>query len=715
MKILKITINLMIFLLVPTFFSNLFAKVEDVSKKPTNLNYKINLKIEPANSFLEGQSIIEINDYTGAELKFKLLKSLQILDVKTEDLNYSIDETDQYYNTLNFYQKPQSKNKKPIIFLTYSGKVYNLPNETNLNQKHSNSIGIISPKNNEGIYLPGGSFYPSLDNSLNLFECTINSPKSYIMVTSGNVISNNINKSQKDESKTVVYQTPFPTDEITIVGGKYVEYSKQYEGVTFNLYTYDSTNQAETYLNSSIEYYKIYTKLFGDYPFSSFSIVENFFATGFGMPGYTLLSGKLLAMPWVTLSPGSLAHEFVHNWWGNSVYVDYNGGNWCEALTTFSANYYYNIATGNKSGAIDWRKKALMSIDALPQEKNYPVKDFQYQKDMDDAVIGYQKGAFIFYEVMKLIGENNFFEALKSFSKDFRGKHAYWSDLINEFSKFAPKELINNNKLANIINDWISSTEEPKVSLKNVTASKNKIDFVIEKSDDLTITIPVLFYNSNGFDIVYYTISNKYNKLEYSSNVEINKVVVDPNYESLRKLYNWEKPFSFNQTLGAEPIIVSPDESSPNYKFAQEFYKEMQQSEYKCSMKKASELTENDINNNSLILLGTIKDNSLIKQLSENFPEQFKINGDNFDFSGKSAPIKESIMMINTDHPKNPKHFTTIIYFDNLPNFDPIKRLFHYQSYSMVLLSLTKPGRPLFSIEIFPTTKSKIELVKDLK
>jgi len=101
-------------------------------------------------------------------------------------------------------------------------------------------------------------------------------------------------------------------------------------------------------LNESINYYKEYTKLFGKYPYKSFSVVENFFATGFGMPGYTLLSNKLMVMPWVTLSPGSLAHEFVHNWWGNSVFTDNNAGNWCEALTTFSTNYYYNIITGNK-------------------------------------------------------------------------------------------------------------------------------------------------------------------------------------------------------------------------------------------------------------------------------------------------------------------------------------------------------------------------------
>ncbi len=100
----------------------------------------------------------------------------------------------------------------------------------------------------------------------------------------------------------------------------------------------------------------MYTELFGAYPFDAFRIVENFFDTGFDMPGYTLLSGRLLQMPWVTLAPGSLAHEFVHNWWGNSVFVNYEEGNWCEALTTFTTYYYYNILTENDQEALSWRK-----------------------------------------------------------------------------------------------------------------------------------------------------------------------------------------------------------------------------------------------------------------------------------------------------------------------------------------------------------------------
>ncbi len=711
------TFTLLVFVISILSMNNLLSLGDKQTQQRTfYLDYIINLQIMPQSSSLSGQSEVTFHHYDGKEVQFKLLKSLQIVTIKSEDLDYTIDESNPDYNTIKFNKKAQSQNLEPIIYFSYAGKVMNLPQETNLNQKHSNSLGIISPKNDEGVYLPAGSFYPSIENSLSVFDVTIGSPKDYIMITSGNVIKISFINNDKSNTpdKQIEYKTKFPDDELTIVGGKYVEYIKQKNDVTFALYTYDSTKYADTYLNAVLEYYNIYTNLFGDYPFNRFSIVDNFFATGFGMPAYTLLSGKLLAMPWVTLSPGSLAHEFVHNWWGNSVYVDYNGGNWCEALTTFSANYYYNVVTNKLNDALDWRKKALMSIDALAPNKNYPVIDFKYQENMDDAVIGYQKGGFIFYEIMKLIGKDAFFTALKDFAQKYRGKRAYWKDIINEFIEFTPKDFTKKYNLEKIIHPYLYSKDDESIKLKEVKKNNNNLEITIEKSQDYTTSLPIKFIGNNQSKIEYFIVSGNTAKINYKSSFNINEISIDPNYEVLRKLYPWEKPFSFNQTLSSNPIIVIPDETSPNYKLAQEFYKEMVASNFKCTVKKAKDLTENDIKNNSLLLLGTSQDNSLIKSVVKNFPKDIKIQDENISYSDKSNSIKESILLISTDHPTNPNHYCTVIYFDNLPSFEPLKRLFHYQSYSLVLLSLNKPGRPLFSEEIFPNVKSKEELIKEV-
>lgn len=689
------------------FQNNLLSTSES---EPKEINYVIDVTVNPAESSLRGASKVTLMNVTEMEISFQLLSSLKINEFKSNDFDYKIGKKDEYYNTLTITKKKNNTKKSLVFSIIYEGKVFDPPAETNMTQKHSNSRGIISSKNNEGIYLPAGSFYPSTNNALGSFECVVTGPSDYIFITSGNLTT--LTKRNNDIIRK--WKMPFAADEITLVGGKFIQYHKEFDGKNFNLFTYDSTKSADTYLDAVIEHYKIYTELFGDYPFNMFSIVENFFATGFGMPGYTLLSGKLLAMPWVTLSPGSLAHEFVHNWWGNSVYVDYSGGNWCEALTTFSTNYYFNVVKKKKESEIDWRKKALMSLDALEPSKNYPVADFKYQEDMFDAVIGYQKGAFIFNEILKLIGKDAFFGALKNFAINYRGKRAYWNDLIDEFTRASSSELVKKYDISEIIEKWLKSTELPELKLISAQNEKDEIVVQLSKTTDLPITIPIKFSKGDKIDIHRITLTENKSTLRFKNSIEADRIEVDSEYESLRKLYSWEKPFSFGRTLSSNPLVVLPNDTSRNYAVAKEFYNELVRSDYKFKSINIGDLNQNIISENSLILLGGVEDYPLIKKYTENLPKGIEFDGISCKYSDKSIAGSEVFLMLNSDHPVKSDLFTSVIVFDNLKDITPLKRLMHYQSYSLVLLSVTKPGRPLFDMELFPKTSTKFELQRSL-
>ena len=109
----------------------------------------------------------------------------------------------------------------------------------------------------------------------------------------------------------------------------------------------------------------MYNELLGDYPFEKFAVVDNFFASGYGMPSYTLLGSQVLRLPFIIYT--SLGHEVCHNYWGNSVYVDYGSGNWCEGLTTYCADYLYKDVTYNKSSkGKSCHKKKDYSVTCKP-------------------------------------------------------------------------------------------------------------------------------------------------------------------------------------------------------------------------------------------------------------------------------------------------------------------------------------------------------------
>ena len=58
--------------------------------------------------------------------------------------------------------------------------------------------------------------------------------------------------------------------------------------------------------------------LLGPYPFDTFAVVENFFASGLGMPSFTLLGSGVIKRHYV--QPYALGHEIVHSWIGNAVF-----------------------------------------------------------------------------------------------------------------------------------------------------------------------------------------------------------------------------------------------------------------------------------------------------------------------------------------------------------------------------------------------------------
>lgn len=668
------------------------------------MDHIIHVNLDPANSIVDGNDRIRFNNTVVYGANFKILSDLEITKLSSidGDFDYKLKK-DSGYTEVSITRKEKEITSVDIYF---KGKVYHEPDVTTLNQRHSNTLGIVSDKPGEGIYLPGGSYYPETDNDLANFDVFVSVPDSMTIVTSGAIVS----VSRDNGKKMFHYKTELNTDELTLVGGVYKFKTVVHDSKKFAIFTFDDNKSNDIYLDSSFAYYDHYTKLLGDYPYSSFSIVENFFATGFGMPEYTLLSNRLMALPWVLLSPGSLAHEFVHNWWGNSVYTDYEHGNWCEALTTFSANYYYNILTGNMDGALDWRKKALLSMESLPADRNYPVIKFKYQSNNDDAVIGYQKGAFIFYELTKFFGDEKFFDVMKQFASEYKGKVAEWYNMRILFQKLAKQDGLD-IPVKQIFDQWLNRTNVPTLSLANVSMDGDSLRFSINQDTAFYMSVPVDFITSSGSNKQFFTIKNSTNNFAVKLPSGLKKIVLDPDYQSLRRLNKWEIPFSFELTLSDKPLLIMPEKGGKEYEVANEIAQMMKESNYGIDAVSCDDVDKFDWKKRSLIILGNEDNNSFFKKMKEHYPPQIKIDDNEINIKDKEYEMADKVLLLNCANPQNPNKFASVIYTGKLESTAPISRLFHYLSYSMVLLSSSKPGRPIDQMELFPENldKSKME------
>ena len=241
------------------------------------------------------------------------------------------------------------------------------------------------------------------------------------------------------------WHTPRPVDGMAIAGGRHelhgrVHMTSHGPVEVVMQVPAEHSRQASMFVDAACEYLDLYTPLLGPFPYRRFTIVENFFSSGFAYPGFTVLGPRVVAMAPRSLAPGYLDHELLHNWWGNGVYVDPGDGNWCEALTSFCANYFRRIVDDGERAGMEYRRGTLMklSTDAEALDDG-PLGEFG-RDGGPGRFVGYDKGAFFF---IMLSGLNSYdpdrsagevpWTSLRLFAETNMGRRADWGDIQQAF------------------------------------------------------------------------------------------------------------------------------------------------------------------------------------------------------------------------------------------------------------------------------------------
>jgi hypothetical protein len=230
---------------------------------------------------------------------------------------------------------------------------------------------------------------------------TIEEIDGWAFVASGNPSGN---PGEIDLSDPVwTWKTPRPVEGVAIAGNRHELRGRVHETphgpVQVVMHVPPEHGElAPMFIDAACGYLDLYVPLLGAFPYERFSIVENFFSSGFAFPGFTLLGPKVVAMAPRSLAPGYLDHELVHNWWGNGVYTDPRDGDWCEALATYSANYYRRIADGGEEAGRAYRRGILMALSSDPQTLDNGALGRWGTAGAEgiNRFVGYEKGAFLF-------------------------------------------------------------------------------------------------------------------------------------------------------------------------------------------------------------------------------------------------------------------------------------------------------------------------------
>ncbi|HYN44016.1 MAG TPA: M1 family aminopeptidase, partial [Thermoanaerobaculia bacterium] len=343
----------------------------------------------------------------------------------------------------------RAKGSPATLKLTYEGIVRNdltAPKEE-YQRGFRETPGTIGP---EGVYLAGSTFWlPSFDEALVSFRMAVKAPAGWQLVSQGDGTA-------RDESGTARWDSKGPVDEVYLVGGPLnVVRDRAGDVETLAFLREKDDALAAKYLAATAQYLEMYRGLIGPYPYGKFALVENFWETGYGMASFTLLGPQVIRFPFILTS--SYPHEILHNWWGNSVFVDYAKGNWCEGLTAYLADHLIQEQRGKGE---EYRRGTLQKyLSYVRDGRDFPLTEFRGRESAATEAIGYGKALMGFHMVRRSLGDATFRKVLARFYADFRGRRATFDDFRTTAEAIAGKPL------AGLFDPWVTRAGAAELAL----------------------------------------------------------------------------------------------------------------------------------------------------------------------------------------------------------------------------------------------------------
>lgn len=514
---------------------------------PLSVHHDLRISLEPGKNLLSGKDRIRVEAGRSEALELKLSLNAQVNSVTVEG---SVRSFSFENGRLRVPILPQERNREIDLTVEYSA-LFNDPvpkKPVDTDNPDYGVTGIISEKG--AFLLDGAGWYPQVPGSRPTYKLTVEAPEGILAVSAGKCLGHET----RDGRTYSTWEVDFPLQGLSLSAGPYIVRERTVNGIGISTYFLAPTQDlSDSYLDATARYLVFYENLFGPYPFPKFSVVENFFPTGYGFPSYTLLGSTVIRLPFILET--SLGHEIAHCWWGNGVLVDYRQGNWSEGLTTYVADYLYKENSSSEE-AREYRLQILRNFSTLVNEDNdFPLSRFQSRYDPASQAVGYGKGAMVFHMIRRKLGETVFWEALKAIYREKRFQEASWQDFQKSFERHGECDL------RGFFDQWVSRKGAPLLSLDSTAMEPlgglwKVRSFIVQKQPvyDLELTVTLESESLRGHKTV--TISGPAAFFEAPSFGRPVRLLVDPDFHVFRALHPPEIPPTVNSIKGSGALTI---------------------------------------------------------------------------------------------------------------------------------------------------------------
>lgn len=481
-------------------------------------HYNLVFELIPEKELLKGEVTI-----TG-----KLLKPVDEIHLNFYD-NFSIESVrlNGYkidYTNIGTDLTISNKNEKESFEITikYSGKPVDLGFGSfifgDLNGR--TAVHSLSEPNYASTWFPCND----LTTDKALMDIYITNDSSKVSVSNGSLID----VITTGDKKTYHWKTYYPisTYLICIYSADYLSFNEDYisiTGDTLKLVYYSFPEDFEDALidmEDHKNYLSFMESTFGEYPFlkEKYGVAEFLWSSG-AMEHQTITGFSFKYYTGNKFFSDVLIHELAHQWWGNAVTLQTWKDIWLnEGFAKYSEALYWEHSKG---------KNALQSAmqEIYGDFDDSPLYD--PGKDLFSRKV-YNKGAWTLHMLRREIGDDVFFEVLKTYYKNYKYKNASSIDFKDICEKTAKKNL------DYFFNQWLFDGKGI-ISLRYNWSYENRGQIILSIKqtqkgyEKYNFPIDVLLQEYNKDELHSFYITSADTQIIFESSIEPDNIRLDPN------------------------------------------------------------------------------------------------------------------------------------------------------------------------------------------
>jgi len=377
------------------------------------------------NVMLAGRALTPTVELEGAALRLPLVSPLAVGEALTVTMAFEVDV-------------PTSGRTGHGLF-SYQRGVMALPNVYPLIPVYDDEGWNVdqAPVHGDDVY-----------SDIAAYDVRITAPSSMQLIASGGCTQ----QSSEGTETTWTCEAAPMRDFTLVLGEDFQQRNRMVEGVVVNSYFYAGHEAGgEKALQVAIDALSAFADLFGPYPYAELDVVETpNYLGGMEYPGLVVVEDGLypgvVGVEWLT------AHEVAHQWWFGLVGSDQVDEPWLdEALTQYSTMLYYERVYGaERAERIRYAEFEQVYQNLIRRGRNLPVglSAREYPAELYWQVV-YDKGALYFHALRERVGDEAFFDILRTYYQ----RHRY--AIATPESFLATVESVTGNPHRDLFDEWV--------------------------------------------------------------------------------------------------------------------------------------------------------------------------------------------------------------------------------------------------------------------